>query len=165
LTIVGPSEDHLLECAQIIRDRTQDAVDRITDMVQQDVELDPVAAYRRLVQQNFDALDGGQRPGAAVNLQSVITRFKVGAHKILLAGDMQFEKPGVGNETVKTSVKDLRQAIADDGPYSFRQAVTSRERQRVFGSDSAGARRHGAVRHLRGGAQREAPECRRCSRC
>ena len=119
LTIVGPSEDHLLECAQIIRDRTQDAVDRITDMVQQDVELDPVAAYRRLVQQNFDALDGGQRPGAAVNLQSVITRFKVGAHKILLAGDMQFEKPGVGNETVKTSVKDLRRAIADDGPYSF----------------------------------------------
>jgi len=32
LTIVGPSEDHLLECAQIIRDRTTDAVDRITDI-------------------------------------------------------------------------------------------------------------------------------------
>lgn len=118
LKIVGPSEDHLLECAQIIRDRTQDAVDRVTDMVQRDAEFDPIAAYRRLVQQNFDALDG-QRPGAAVNLQSVITRFKVGAHKILLAGDMQFEKPQVSNDAIKSSVADMRRAIADDGPYSF----------------------------------------------
>ena len=119
LRIVGPSEDHLLECAQIIRDRTTDAIDRITDMAQRDAEFNPVAAYRRLVQQNFDALDAGQRPGAAVNLQSLITRFQVGAHKILLAGDMQFEKPGVGSDTVKAGVKDLRRAIADDGPYSF----------------------------------------------
>jgi beta-lactamase superfamily II metal-dependent hydrolase len=118
LAIVGPSEDHLLECAQFIRDRTQDAVDRITDMVQQDAAFDPVDAYRRLVQQNFDALDG-PRPGAAINLQSVITRFSVGEHKILLAGDMQFERPGVGNDTVKSSVKDLRRTIADGGPYSF----------------------------------------------
>jgi beta-lactamase superfamily II metal-dependent hydrolase len=118
LTIVGPSEDHLLECAQFIHDRTQDAVDRITDMVQQDAAFDPVDAYRRLVQQNFDALDG-PRPGAAVNLQSVITRFSVGQHRILFAGDMQFEKPQVSNDAVKSSIIDLRRAIADDGPYSF----------------------------------------------
>jgi beta-lactamase superfamily II metal-dependent hydrolase len=118
LKIVGPSDDHLLECAQIIRDRTTDAIDRITDMIQQDAALDPVDAYRRLVQQDFDALDG-QRPGAAVNLQSVVTRFKVGAHKILFAGDMQFEKPQVNNDTIESSVADLRRAISDDGPYSF----------------------------------------------
>ena len=87
-------------------------------MVQADAGLDPVAAYRRLVEQNFDALDG-QRPGAAVNLQSVITRFKVGQHKILFAGDMQCEKPQVSNDVIKSSVADMRRAIADDGPYSF----------------------------------------------
>ena len=118
LTIVGPSEEHLLECAQFIRDRTRDAVDRVSDMVQRDADFDPAEAYRRLVQQNFDALDGA-RPGAAVNLQSIVTRFGVGQHTILFAGDMQFEKPGVSNATVKASVTELRRVIAEDGPYSF----------------------------------------------
>lgn len=118
LTIVGPSEEHLLECAQIIRRSTKDAVDRVTDMVRQDASFDPIDAYRRLVQQNFDALDG-QRPGAAINLQSVVTRFKVGEHKILFAGDMQFEKPQVKNDTIQTSIADMRRAIADAAPYSF----------------------------------------------
>ena len=118
LAIVGPSEEHLLECAEFIRERTQDAMDRVADMVQRDADFDPAAAYRRLVQQDFDALDG-QRPGAAVNLQSIITRFRVGHHKILFAGDMQVEKPGVSNDVIKSSVTDLRRAIADDGPYSF----------------------------------------------
>ena len=118
LMIIGPSEDHLLECAQFIRDRTRDAIDRITDMLQQDADFDPAAAYRRLVQQNFDALDG-QRPGAAVNLQSIVTRFAVGQHKILLAGDMQFERPGVSNAAIKSGVTELRRAIAGEGPYSF----------------------------------------------
>ncbi len=118
LTIVGPSQDHLLECAQIIRRSTRDAIDRITDMVDQDAAFDPVPAYRRLVRQNFDALDS-QRPGAAINLQSVVTRFEVGDHKILFAGDMQFEKPQVKNTATQASLADMRRAIADAAPYSF----------------------------------------------
>ena len=118
LKIIGPSKDHMVECADLINGESHDAIQMASDAFRQDAAGDLIQVYRRLVGSAPDALDVS-RPGPAVNLQSIITRFHFRGHRFLFAGDMQFAKPQVNNDFVEQSVLRLRQKIADDAPYSL----------------------------------------------
>ncbi|HET6669358.1 MAG TPA: MBL fold metallo-hydrolase [Pyrinomonadaceae bacterium] len=118
LKIIGPSRNHMLECADVINGESNDAIQMASDAVRQDATGDVVEVYRRLVGGAPDALDVS-RPGPGVNLQSIITRFLFRGHRLLFAGDMQFEKPQVNNDFLKQSVLRLRQKIANEAPYSL----------------------------------------------
>lgn len=118
LKIIGPSRNHMVECADVINGQSHDAIQMASDAFRQDAAGDIVDVYRRLVSTGADALDVS-RPGPGVNLQSIITRFEFRGHRLLFAGDMQFEKPQVSNDFLKQSVLRLRQKIADEAPYSL----------------------------------------------
>ncbi|HEX6025094.1 MAG TPA: MBL fold metallo-hydrolase, partial [Solirubrobacter sp.] len=115
LKILGPSETQLLICADAIERRTRAAVDAISHMdVQDEVEL-----FKALVKSPLDSLDAADRPGPPINLQSVVTRFKVGDVKLLFAGDMQFADPQVGDPRLRTELGKLRAAIRAEAPFAF----------------------------------------------
>lgn len=118
LRIVGPTRNHLLECADLINGSANDSIARATDMFRTDAALDPVRAYRQITAGGVDALDAS-RAGPAVNLQSSVVIFNVQGHKFLFGGDMQFEDPQVSNNFVLQSVKRLRQKIKAEAPFSF----------------------------------------------
>ncbi|MGI8917167.1 MAG: MBL fold metallo-hydrolase [Pyrinomonadaceae bacterium] len=118
LKIIGPSRNHMIECADVINGQSHDAIQIASDAFRQDAAGDIVDLYRSLVSADRDALDVS-RPGPGVNLQSIITRFEFRGHRFLFGGDMQFEKPQVNNDFLKQSVLRLRQKIADDAPYSL----------------------------------------------
>src|SRR5688500_5634309 len=126
MKILGPSEAHMLICADYIATHGRDTLVGLSDMLAEvDISTgtDLIAAYRRLAtardsagRVTFDAVDstGGS---AAINNQSIVLRFRYGGHKLLFTGDMQFAKAGVtdlGNE-----MRALREAIEEEGPYSF----------------------------------------------
>lgn len=94
---------------------TRDAIDAIGDRLA--VDADPLDVYRQLV--SMDAADGKSRPGDAVNLQSIVTRFTVGGKRFLFAGDMQFVAPGVSGDRIDESIRRLREKIAEGAPYAF----------------------------------------------
>ena len=116
LKILGPSETQLLVCAETIADRTRDALDAVQhlDAAQSDVEL-----YRALLESPLDSLDASDRPGPPINLQSVVTRFKVGDVKLLFAGDMQFADPQVGDPRLRKELDKLRAAIRREAPFAL----------------------------------------------
>ncbi len=118
LKVIGPSRNHMLECAGIIDDQSHDAIRMATDALRQDDSADLVDVYRQFASVAQDALDVS-RPGPAVNLQSIITRFLFGGHRFLFAGDNQLEKPEVSNQFLKNSVRRLRQKIEQEAPFSF----------------------------------------------
>jgi beta-lactamase superfamily II metal-dependent hydrolase len=117
LNILGPSQDFLALCAEKIRQATDDAMANISDAVSSDESLDAATLYRQIVGDPRDAMDAKSRPGAAVNLQSIVTSFTYKGKKFLFAGDMQFQEPQV------TGVDDLMQAlrtgVKNEGPYAF----------------------------------------------
>lgn len=122
--IIGPSQDHLLICAEIIRKRTQDSIDAVTDFFSADSEATSLgAAYKKLIGiEGPDAgmgLDAKSRPGPAINMQSMITRFAFGGHKFLFAGDFQFADPEFTNNDIAKSVIAMRKAIRNQAPFSF----------------------------------------------
>lgn len=127
LNIIGPSQNHLSLCAEIINQKTRDSLQRASDIFRRDAATDQVAAYYELTAsgsnssaQGTDALDAaGARPGPAINLQSIITQFEYQGHKFLFAGDLQFAKTQTGSPAIESSVRNLRQAIKNQAPYSF----------------------------------------------
>lgn len=118
LKVIGPSRQHMLECADLINQQSHDAIQMATDALRQDTSADLLEMYRRIASSALDELDVS-RPGPAVNLQSIITRFRFRGHRFLFAGDMQFQAPEVSNDWLKKSVRRLRQKIAAEAPYSL----------------------------------------------
>jgi hypothetical protein len=126
LKIIGPSVEHLLICADIINQKTQDAVQLTSDFLASDAGIDLRAAYRQIAASDAGEatdekgfLDANSRPGPAINLQSIITQFEVGGHKFLFAGDFQFADPQVNSDELEKSVLAIRAAIKEEAPYSF----------------------------------------------
>lgn len=118
LRIIGPTRPHMLECAELINQLSHDAISRASDAFRLDAGASAVDAYRRIAEAGADALDVS-RPGPAVNLQSIVTRFLYRGHKFLFAGDMQFEKPEVNNDFLEQGVRQLRQKIKQEAPYNL----------------------------------------------
>ena len=116
LEIVGPSQDQLLITADLIAKKTTDNIDRISEAMRGDATASAADVYRQLIA--VDALDVS-RPGAAINLQSIVTRFTVGGKRFLFGGDMQFTAPGVSDARIAKSMRALRDGIASSAPYAF----------------------------------------------
>jgi len=118
LRILGPSPDQLEICAERIAQATQDSLRAIDAVLNRDDAPDPATLYRDLLTSGVvDTLDGGNRPGAAVNLQSIVASFDFAGHRVLLTGDMQFADPQVGGAALAGEMQALRQRIRDDAPY------------------------------------------------
>lgn len=117
LEILGPTEDHLLACTELLSRRAQDTMGFVTDVMPA-LGTDLVATYRALVDDRRDAIDD-VRQGAVVNLQSLVTAFSFGGHDMLFAGDMQFQDPGTSDPTVRSGISALRESIKDLAPWSF----------------------------------------------
>lgn len=117
LDVVGPSQDHLIACAEIISGATQDLLEVASAGFATDTTSSMSDAYRRLLSSGVDA--AMSRPGAAINLQSIVTTFDHEGVTLLLGGDMQWADPQVSDPTVLDSVNSLRAEIAHRAPFSF----------------------------------------------
>src|SRR5215208_362074 len=117
LEILGPSDDQLRICAEEIARRSADAVERVTDLLRRDADAPDTHLYRLLVHSEADSLDSGQRPGPAINLQSIVTSFKHDGVKMLFAGDMQFAKAQVGADGLQEQLDMLRARIRGEAPF------------------------------------------------
>src|SRR5213079_3415203 len=93
LEILGPSQEQLLVCAETIARATDAIATHAADLLAGDAAASDAELYRALIAGGQDALDAGSRPGPAINLQSIVTRFVVGDVTLLFAGDMQFADP------------------------------------------------------------------------
>lgn len=86
LQVLGPTQDHLLICAESIRQAVDALVDDLKDVVADGeftdgADLNDVAVYRALAgPPGAESADGG-RPGFALNDQSIILLVEVGADK------------------------------------------------------------------------------------
>lgn len=114
LKLLGPSSRQLRACADAMVGAAHDAV-RIASDAARDGTLDAVDLYQRLA--TTDALDAA-RAGAAVNLQSLVTRFRYGGRKLLFSGDLQFVS-GAPDDVVESETAKLLAAVKKDGPYDF----------------------------------------------
>lgn len=118
LKILGPSQDHLVLCADAIAKYTKDAVDAVRNAMSSDAALRDVDLYRQLATTRpISDLADRVGKGAALNDQSIVIRFGPSSDFVLLAGDMQFaqpEVPGLDDEMAK-----LLKQVNDDGPYKF----------------------------------------------
>lgn len=112
MKIPGPTKAHLKACAKYLAQVGRDAVDALANID----AGDPGALLDGLLSDPRFALDGGQA-GAALNNQSIVIRFLVNNHRLLLPGDMQFSKPAI--RTVIPLMPALRAAVKADGPYDF----------------------------------------------
>jgi beta-lactamase superfamily II metal-dependent hydrolase len=117
LKILGPSQNQLALCAEKIRQATDDAMANVSDALRSDDSVDAATLYRQIVGDGRDAMDAPSRPGAAVNLQSIVTSFTYKTKKFLFSGDMQFQEPQVSG--VDALMQALRNAVKNEGPYAF----------------------------------------------
>lgn len=122
LEILGPTEAQLLECAEEIARQTRDAIDSLQDALADkqfgDADsLNEVAAYRALVSEQLGDSADADRPGFALNDQSIILRLNTAEANILLTGDMQFAEPQL--ESLVPRMATLRRKIAGRGPYDL----------------------------------------------
>ncbi len=119
LEILGPTDEQLRICADEIARRTSDAVGHISDRLQLDAAKPDAELYHDLIHGEVDSLDAGDRPGPPINLQSIVTSFRLGAVKLLFAGDMQFADSQVNSAELEAELKALRARIKGEAPFSI----------------------------------------------
>jgi hypothetical protein len=119
LRILGPTQTQLELCADEIAEAIDANFAVVSDMLGAVDAPGEADAYRRLTSGGLDALDAEKRPGPAINLQSIVTRFEHDGAKVLFAGDMQFADPQVGGSGLAEQVHQLRGRIADDAPFDL----------------------------------------------
>jgi hypothetical protein len=123
LKILGPSQDHLLICAEAIEQFTNDAIDAVRQLTEGEDRddrdaVDDVALYRSLVSSPLS--DASDRPGkgAALNDQSIVLMLEAGNAKALLTGDMQFAKAEIAG--LNDEMDRLRRKVAAEAsPSAF----------------------------------------------
>jgi beta-lactamase superfamily II metal-dependent hydrolase len=123
LQVLGPSEEHLLECWEVIRDASDALADAIVAQAPAATDAGPaslVAAFRQL--ERFAADDpafaivaGGIGP--AKNNQSIVLKVVGDGWTSLLTGDMQFANAQL--TSVAPLMTQLRTAVNAAGPYQF----------------------------------------------
>ena len=112
MSILGPTQAHLVRCAEYIGQRGRDMQDRLQ-------QRDAAATSTSLLQQYRTQLTASDAPGvgAALNDQSIVLLFDYAGKKALLAGDMQFEESEVPG--LDSSMRTLRQRVGDTGPFDL----------------------------------------------
>jgi beta-lactamase superfamily II metal-dependent hydrolase len=114
LKILGPTKPHLTLCANAVAKSMSDAASLIRSVLD-DGEDDAVALYRQLVSGPLSDSGGKNRPGQALNNQSIVLSFGKSGRRVLLAGDMQFIEPGIAG--IETMMAALRKKAQAHGPY------------------------------------------------
>lgn len=126
MKVLGPTQDHLLRCAQYIFESTHDAVDALKSDAAVDAPGGLVDAYRRGVKaaaarvvEDFEGapLEDRAGVGAAKNDQSIVLKFADQGKTVLLAGDMQFAQAEVPD--LDADMTALRGVVQANGPYDF----------------------------------------------
>jgi beta-lactamase superfamily II metal-dependent hydrolase len=120
LEVLGPSPAQLVECARAIRGRSKDNGEAVNEHLQAG-DADPINLYLRFSNPSNLTADAAHQnsPGAFINLQSLILRFKFGKRTLLFTGDMQLADPGVPNNTIHQEVAALIEKIKQRGPYDL----------------------------------------------
>jgi beta-lactamase superfamily II metal-dependent hydrolase len=125
LEIVGPSPVQLAVCAKLIEGRSQDLMDRASEVLPAPESADAAtlrSAYFRVVSQVADArgsADAASKDKGAINDQSLVTLFNYKGVMMLFAGDMQFEEPEVSDERVNQELEKLLQTLEKRKPYDL----------------------------------------------
>ncbi|MDB5024304.1 MAG: hypothetical protein JWP78_2059 [Mucilaginibacter sp.] len=118
LHLLGPTQDHLLICADQIARGGSDAADAAAGADDNSI----LNTYRRMVAEGVgsDEAEGKDMPGtgAAKNCQSIVLKVTGDdGWSALLAGDMQFAKPEIGG--LKELMPALLKKSAAAGTYGF----------------------------------------------
>lgn len=122
LKIPGPSKSHLQKCAEGIAKTIAQTASDVASQLQQDSAESMTAIYRQMVSPVTDAADAGYVPGpyaGAKNDTSIVMTIEYEGSKVLLAGDMQFEKPQVLG--LDEDMAQLLKGITDGITYDFIQ--------------------------------------------
>jgi beta-lactamase superfamily II metal-dependent hydrolase len=121
LKILGPSEEHLITCAQTIGgiadSINEDTFDILTDDT---TENDMVRLYRQImrgIKEDTAIDDAESQASAAKNNQSIVIKVSASGWSGLLAGDMQYASPGV--DDMEELMDTALQEAVDAGPYDF----------------------------------------------
>jgi beta-lactamase superfamily II metal-dependent hydrolase len=117
LKVLGPTQAQLLICADRIAQTSNDAVAAVSDMMQQVDAAVPEPDLYRALAHGTDSLDAVSRPGPAINLQSIVTRFDFAGAKLLFAGDMQFADPQITDPRLDSELKKLHSLIHNEAPF------------------------------------------------
>lgn len=114
LTLIGPSLDQLLLCAEQIETTNKEAEDTLSDALYAGQDL--VAIYRALVGSG-PAADARNPRGSGMNCQSITLAFGPPSARALMAGDMQFHEPGVTGADAE--IEKLKAAVIAAGPFAL----------------------------------------------
>lgn len=127
LTIVGPTQDHILRCTDAIAKFTKAAQTAVRRRRGRDAAADAVTLYKQLsgmargarADADDDLAAFVDRPGkgAALNDQSIVLKLGKNRDTVLLTGDMQLAAPEISG--LPDSMRKLLQDIQAGGPYAF----------------------------------------------
>lgn len=118
LEVIGPSDEHLRACSTAIGRATEDLIEVASDFYRRDERLTTAQAYRRLTR-GGDLVDAAaDRPGPAINCQSIVMSFEHGGAKVLLGGDMQWIDAEVSDPEIDDHVAALRGEVRTRAPFS-----------------------------------------------
>lgn len=116
LKVIGPTREHLEECARLVRETTDDSFEELEQLFAVDSPVDIATIYRSMVAGPTDAIP---RNRGAINLQSIVTTFRFNGQRAIFGGDMQFSDPQVDSQLLRDGVTRMRQDISADAPYAF----------------------------------------------
>ena len=120
LKILGPTEAHLLKCAEAISAMTHDSVDYLSSDSFEDSDI--VSMYRKGLAK-LESVDDDNITedragvGAAKNNQSIVLKVSKSSKSALLAGDMQFAVAEVSG--LDQDMEQLRAKVVQSGPFDF----------------------------------------------
>lgn len=123
LKILGPTLEHLEICADLIASEKEKAARRLNDLawplgdaafVRSDAEL--LLKLASSPDSDSGGLADMKGQGSAKNDQSIVLTVGNAHHRVLLAGDMQFELPEVPG--LETLMEELLASVVAAGPYT-----------------------------------------------
>jgi beta-lactamase superfamily II metal-dependent hydrolase len=114
ISLLGPSQEQLLFCAEQIATTNKDAEEAADSSVLR-ADADILELYRSILRADADAARNPR--GNGMNCQSITFAFGPPEARVLLAGDMQFAEPGV--KGVAPEMAKLRERVVAAGPYKL----------------------------------------------
>lgn len=118
LNIVGPSREHLKECARLLGQNEDNSFRLMSGMFGFGVQPNIFDTYRKLTSGTGAFFAHAANKGA-INLQSIVTIFEYKNEKVCLGGDFQFSMPEVNSDLLTQSVQDMREEIKSEAPFFY----------------------------------------------
>lgn len=118
--ILGPSQTQLERCRDEIARAITDLMTMGDALFTEDAGRSLADAYFMLTRgDRFADAVSQNRPGDAINMQSVVSAFEAEGVKLLLAGDLQWVRNQLHNSVIDDEVHTLRERVRQAGPFSF----------------------------------------------